>query len=491
MVCCLAAILLLFTTWLEGYVDGKALDHIPTTADFLKDIFGHDMIFVKIVIVLFFVNIIAKFFDRTAWLSAICALVYGYIHLFIHKAMIEANQSPMMIWSDGRVNLSAMGIIATLVELALVTELFVRFVSWVVELFKKREGKPFVVSMIVWAVLCLALFCIFAVSLKLKGQCEGDTAYEGLMILAMVSAVAFLIFDIAGIVKWLQFKRQDKKAALAATGSGADDQEQVGGAGEQADTKGEEKQEQGRITLRQILLFATMAVIFAPMPFFIDAAVKEDKETPAIVGTVEPEGEDVEVVEDDENYDAEGGYMATELYGSVANYPITMKLYIDGNTADGSYYYDRKGPGETLSLNGTYKDGKLDLYETDASGRQTGHFDGYLDGGEYKGIFVNSNGKRMSFILNDNSQASKPAATTSPAPSADPDAQYVKVTGVNVRLRTTPSINDNNIIKDARGKNVHPYKGERLKMVSEEDEFYLVIYRGDYVYISKQFAVLE
>jgi len=28
-------------------------------------------------------------------------------------------------------------------------------------------------------------------------------------------------------------------------------------------------------------------------------------------------------------------------------------------------------------------------------------------------------------------------------------------------------------------------------VVSEEDEFYLVIYRGDQVYISKQFAVLE
>ena len=202
-------------------------------------------------------------------------------------------------------------------------------------------------------------------------------------------------------------------------------------------------------------------------------------------------GEDVEVVLDDENYDAEGGDMITELYGSVANYLITMQLYIEGNTADGSYYYNRKGPGETLSLSGTYKDGKLDLYETDASGRQTGHFDGSFDGVEYKGIFINRDGKRMSFILNDNPPASKPATTTSPAPSTDPGAQYVKVTGVNVRLRTTPSINDNNIIKDARGKNVHPYKGEKLKMVSEEDEFYLVIYRGDYVYISKQFAVLE
>lgn len=201
-------------------------------------------------------------------------------------------------------------------------------------------------------------------------------------------------------------------------------------------------------------------------------------------------GDDVKPVFDIESVEEEAGDMEMDLYGSVANYLITMHLYFDGNSVDGNYYYDRRGPNETLSLNGTYKDGKLDLYETDASGRQTGHFDGYYDGVEYKGIFINSDGKRMSFILNDNPPTSSPVAE-SPAPSTDPDAQYVKVTGVNVRLRTTPSINDNNIIKDARGKNVHPYKGEKLKYVSEEDEFYLVIYRGDYVYISKQFAVLE
>ena len=201
-------------------------------------------------------------------------------------------------------------------------------------------------------------------------------------------------------------------------------------------------------------------------------------------------GQDVEAVVDDENYDTGCGDMTYELYGSVANYLITMNLYFEGDVVDGSYYYDRKGPNESINLSGTFKENKLDLYETDASGRQTGHFDGYFDGAEYKGIFINRDGKRMSFILNDNPPTSKPDTSTS-APSSDPDAQYVKVTGVNVRLRTTPSINDNNIIKDARGKNVHPYKGERLKMVSEEDEFYLVIYRGDYVYISKQFAVLE
>ena len=65
------------------------------------------------------------------------------------------------------------------------------------------------------------------------------------------------------------------------------------------------------------------------------------------------------------------------------------------------------------------------------------------------------------------------------------------ITGVNVRLRTTPEINESNIITDSSGKNVHPNKGESLKCVGEEGDFYLVLYRGDYVYVSKKFAVLK
>lgn len=395
MVCCLAAILLLFTSWLQGYADGKVLNHIPTTAEMLKDIFGKDMTFVKVVIVLFFVNIIVKFFDRTAWLSAICAFIFGYILLFVHKGMIEANQSPVMIWSDSRVNLSGMGLIATFVELTLVVELFVRFVTWLTELFKKRGGMPFVVSMLAWAIMFIALICIFFVWLGNRGRCEGDTAYEGLMILAMVSSVAFLIFDIVGIVKWFQLKKQDKASALAAT----DVETTVPDEEDQEVAEGEKKQEQGKITLRQILLFVTTAVIFAPMPFIIDTAMKEDQESPAIVDTIEPEAE-----------------LGTDSESTI----------------------------EEESAAEPYASSEFDEEET----------------------------------------------VDEPSNEISADS-YVTITGVNVRLRTTPEINDNNIIKDDRGKNVHPNKGESLKCVGEEGDFYLVLYRGDFVYVSKKYAVLK
>ena len=69
--------------------------------------------------------------------------------------------------------------------------------------------------------------------------------------------------------------------------------------------------------------------------------------------------------------------------------------------------------------------------------------------------------------------------------------QTVVVTGVNVRLRTSPEINDYNIIKDASGKNLHPNKGEQLQCIGEDGDFYLVSFRGNNVYISKQFAVIQ
>lgn len=69
--------------------------------------------------------------------------------------------------------------------------------------------------------------------------------------------------------------------------------------------------------------------------------------------------------------------------------------------------------------------------------------------------------------------------------------QFVVVTGVNVRLRTSPEINDYNIIKDSSGKNLHPNKGERLQCVGEDGDFYLVNFRGNNVYISKQFTVIQ
>lgn len=404
MVCSLAAVLLLFTTWIKGYADGEIIDKFPTTIDILKDI-GPEMVLVKVTIVLFFVNIILKFFDRSAWLSGICAFLNGYFVVLVNKMVFDFNHDVVLMLSDGSVNLSGMGIIAFLVEIAFAVVVFVRFVSWLVELYNLRGGKPFVVAMAAWLMICIALFGMMFVALKHKGYSGDNPAYVGMYMLGMLSALTFFIFIIVGIVKWFQIKKQEKTALLAATGNetAVADIENDNPAEDTPEPKQEhgkaQEQEPGRITLRQILLFATVCLIFTPMPYFLDRSIKEDSnKNSVVVDTAEPES----VLEEDMSVEPDAGM------------------------------------------------------ESDYATQQTAE-----------------------------EETAKPESSDFPADS------YVTITGVNVRLRTTPEINESNIITDSGGKNVHPNKGENLRCVGEEGDFYLVLYRGDYVYVSKKYAVLK
>ncbi len=64
----------------------------------------------------------------------------------------------------------------------------------------------------------------------------------------------------------------------------------------------------------------------------------------------------------------------------------------------------------------------------------------------------------------------------------------VMVTGENVRLRTSPEINNHNILKDKKGKNLHPKKGQVLECIDAEGDFYFVYFNDMPCYISKQFT---
>lgn len=76
-----------------------------------------------------------------------------------------------------------------------------------------------------------------------------------------------------------------------------------------------------------------------------------------------------------------------------------------------------------------------------------------------------------------------------PTPPQQPETTlYVAVDGKDVRLRTSPVINNKNIIKAPNGKNLHPNQGDRLEYLGEEGDFYLVKYKGHTAYISKQFT---
>lgn len=76
-------------------------------------------------------------------------------------------------------------------------------------------------------------------------------------------------------------------------------------------------------------------------------------------------------------------------------------------------------------------------------------------------------------------------------PALEGEKKYVIVTGSNVRLRTTPEINDNNILKDNAGKPIYPKKGERLQFYREEGDFCFVDYHDKLVYIAKKFTTPE
>lgn len=66
-------------------------------------------------------------------------------------------------------------------------------------------------------------------------------------------------------------------------------------------------------------------------------------------------------------------------------------------------------------------------------------------------------------------------------------ADYVTVTGTNVRLRLKPSL-QSETLTNASGENIHPKKGQKLECLAVSGDFYKVKYQGKVVYISRQFA---
>ena len=66
-------------------------------------------------------------------------------------------------------------------------------------------------------------------------------------------------------------------------------------------------------------------------------------------------------------------------------------------------------------------------------------------------------------------------------------ADYVTITGNDVRLRMKPSLRSETLT-NTQGLNVHPAKGERLECLGESGDFYQVVYKGKKVFVSKQFA---
>jgi len=92
-------------------------------------------------------------------------------------------------------------------------------------------------------------------------------------------------------------------------------------------------------------------------------------------------------------------YEYMTYYGCVGDFPVTMSIIFKKNYVEGSYYYNRKGPGNKLNLLGSYENGLMYLGETNEFGQRTGSFVGSYSDGVYRGKFITSQGKEYPFII--------------------------------------------------------------------------------------------
>lgn len=134
----------------------------------------------------------------------------------------------------------------------------------------------------------------------------------------------------------------------------------------------------------RIILFVLLGIVLVAGALIAILTLGNSKEKPV------SDIDDTEAIVEQKKY---------RLHGAVDKYPIYMKLTIEGNVATGSYYYESQGPDKVLNLKGIYDNSKLELFETDKNGQQTGHFSGQLKRGIFIGDFYNSRGNSMHFRL--------------------------------------------------------------------------------------------
>lgn len=73
-------------------------------------------------------------------------------------------------------------------------------------------------------------------------------------------------------------------------------------------------------------------------------------------------------------------------------------------------------------------------------------------------------------------------------PTTENITRTVEITGEDLRLRLSPSTTGETL-QYMDGHNIHPHKGDRLQYIGETSDWYNVYYRGNAVYVSKDYAV--
>ena len=193
---------------------------------------------------------------------------------------------------------------------------------------------------------------------------------------------------------------------------------------------------------------------------------------------------------------ADGDYI---IEGKIGTYDVEGIINVNGGSLTGKYKYPTST--EYLELKGEIQsNGEVTIEEFTSAGNKCGDYKGRVDEDVIKGDFTNFKNDEFEFkwsLRQTSDVVAEAAASASAAAAAASEAlaeevgpayegDYVVVDGVNVRLRTSPYITDNNIVTDYYGNPVHPSKGERLEYRGEEGDFYLVDYGGDEYYISKK-----
>lgn len=179
-----------------------------------------------------------------------------------------------------------------------------------------------------------------------------------------------------------------------------------------------------------------------------------------------------------------------ELAGKIGNsYEIHMSFDVSGTNCTGSYYYDKYGPSNRMKLSGVFGSGSstLILNEFNNQGKCTGTFNGTLSANSYSGTYtLEKDGTKMPFKLTTSGTVEDNAQYTQPTNSS---SKFVYINATELRLRLSPSLSGD-CLKWTDGTNRHPEKGEMFPYLGESGDFYKIDFKGNAVYVSKQFSYI-
>ena len=104
-----------------------------------------------------------------------------------------------------------------------------------------------------------------------------------------------------------------------------------------------------------------------------------------------------------------------------------------------------------------------------------------------KSVYIS---KKYAKLVKADKKADKKSDKKVEKKASDSKAKSVVVAGDNVRLRWEASL-EGKIYSNSKGKAIYPSKGAKLTYLGEEGNFFKVKYKGNVLYISKDYSYLK